>query len=85
MLLVLLTWLYIALVTVPVGWALQRWTVVLSTEKFVRETQRLLSKKGIAFFVINQFVPLESKAENYFSRIQLRHKEAGFKLISLQK
>jgi 16S rRNA (guanine1207-N2)-methyltransferase len=55
------------------------------TEKFVRETKRLLSKKGIAFFVINQFVPLETKAENYFSRIQLLHKEAGFKLISLQK
>jgi 16S rRNA (guanine1207-N2)-methyltransferase len=55
------------------------------TEKFVRETQRLLSKKGIAFFVINQFVPLETKAENYFSRVQLLHKEGGFKLISLQK
>lgn len=55
------------------------------TEKFVRETKRLLSKKGTAFFVINQFVPLETKAENYFSRIQLLHKEAGFKLISLQK
>lgn len=55
------------------------------TEKFVRETKRLLSKKGIAFFVINQFVPLETKAENYFSRIQLLRKEAGFKLISLQK
>ncbi len=54
------------------------------TEKFVRETKRLLSKKGIAFFVINQFVPLETKAENYFSRIKLLHKEAGFKLISLQ-
>jgi 16S rRNA (guanine1207-N2)-methyltransferase len=55
------------------------------TEKFLRETKRLLSKKGIAFFVINQFVPLETKAEKYFSRIQLLHKEAGFKLISLQK
>lgn len=55
------------------------------TEKFVRETKRLLSKDGIAFFVINQFVPLESKAENYFSQIKLIRKEAGFKLISLQK
>ncbi len=55
------------------------------TEKFVRETKRLLSKKGMAFFVINQFVPLETKAENYFSHVHLLHKEAGFKLISLQK
>jgi 16S rRNA (guanine1207-N2)-methyltransferase len=55
------------------------------TEKFVRETKRLLSKKGIAFFVINQFVPLETKASAYFSQIKILHKEAGFKLISLQK
>ncbi len=55
------------------------------TEKFVRETKRLLSKKGIAFFVINQFVPLETKASAYFSQIKTLHKEAGFKLISLQK
>lgn len=55
------------------------------TEKFVRETKRLLSNKGIAFFVVNQFVPLETKANSYFSRVKTLHKEAGFKLISLQK
>lgn len=55
------------------------------TEKFVRETKRLLSNKGIAFFVVNQFVSLETKANSYFSHVKTLHKEAGFKLISLQK
>lgn len=55
------------------------------TEKFVRSTSRLLAKRGIAFFVVNQFVPLETKASAYFSHISLMHKEAGFKLISLQR
>jgi len=55
------------------------------TEKFVRETKRLLSNKGIAFFVVNQFVPLETKANAYFSHVKILHKEAGFKLICLKK
>jgi 16S rRNA (guanine1207-N2)-methyltransferase len=55
------------------------------TEKFVKAASRLLSRQGIAFFVVNQFVPLETKASAYFSRISLLHKEAGFKLISLQR
>lgn len=53
------------------------------TEKFVHRAHRLLSTNGIAFFVVNQFVPLESKAGRYFKAISLLHQGAGFKLIRL--
>ena len=53
------------------------------TEKFVRQASRLLSTNGQAFFVVNQFVPLESKASPHFKTINLLRQEAGFKLIRL--
>lgn len=54
------------------------------TEKFVRQTHRLLAKSGGAFFVVNQFVPLETKASPLFKSLKVLHQEAGFKLILLQ-
>jgi 16S rRNA (guanine1207-N2)-methyltransferase len=38
------------------------------TDKFLNSTQRLLAKKGTAYFVVNAFIPLESKAERVFAK-----------------
>lgn len=54
------------------------------TDKFVRQTRRLLAKSGQAFFVVNQFVPLETKASPLFKTLRVLHKQAGFKLVLLQ-
>lgn len=54
------------------------------TQKFLQQTHRLLAKSGQAFFVVNQFVALDTMAGSLFRSIKLLHKEAGFKLVLLQ-
>jgi 16S rRNA (guanine1207-N2)-methyltransferase len=53
------------------------------TDKFLRQTHRLLKPTGKALFVVNQFIPLERKAAEYFSHSQCLLEQDGFKLIEL--
>jgi 16S rRNA (guanine1207-N2)-methyltransferase len=53
------------------------------TDKFLASAQRLLKHDGCALFVVNQFIPLERKAQNLFRRIELLTQEQGFKVIRL--
>lgn len=55
------------------------------TDKFLRQAARLLHKDGRAFFVVNQFIPLEKKAAAWFGRIRLISAEKGFRVFMLQK
>lgn len=54
------------------------------TDKFLRNTQRLLSKNGVAYFVVNQFIPLEKKAEPLFTLVKLFAQNKSFKLVELR-
>ena len=53
------------------------------TDKFLRQTSRLLAAQGMAVFVVNQFIPLERAAEKYFKRIEIAARNKSFKLIRL--
>lgn len=53
------------------------------TEKFLSSTRRLLVPGGRAFFVVNQFVPLESLASKWFRHIETPEEKGGFKLVTL--
>lgn len=55
------------------------------TDKFLQTTQRLLTSSGRALFVVNQFIPLEKKAESRFSEINTMANTNGFKLVTLAK
>lgn len=53
------------------------------TDKFLRQTRRLLSPQGMAVFVVNQFIPLERAAQKYFPVIDTVGRNPSFKLICL--
>lgn len=53
------------------------------TEKFLRNTQRLLTPKGAALYVVNQFIPLEQKASSLFGTIVQIAENRSFKVIEL--
>lgn len=53
------------------------------TDKFISACKRLLTKNGIAFFVVNQFIPLERKASKHFSQVKVLADNSSFKLITL--
>jgi len=53
------------------------------TDKFLASAHRLLSKKGVALFVVNQFIPLERKAASHFASIISIEKRNGFHIIAL--
>lgn len=53
------------------------------TDKFVVASRRLLAKGGLALFVVNQFIPLERKARDYFNKVNMVANNGSFKLISL--
>jgi len=53
------------------------------TDKFLRQTRRLLSAQGMAVFVVNQFIPLERVAQKYFRVIDMAGRNPSFKLIRL--
>ena len=53
------------------------------TSQFLQATKKRLTAKGEAFFVVNQFIPLEKKATPFFSNIHLLKEENGFKVFHL--
>lgn len=55
------------------------------TDKFLLTTQRLLKNSGRALFVVNQFIPLEKKAQSKFADIVVAENAMGFKLVTLAK
>ncbi|MGK0442407.1 MAG: 16S rRNA (guanine1207-N2)-methyltransferase, partial [Pseudohongiellaceae bacterium] len=55
------------------------------TDKFLRSAQRVLKKGGHAFFVVNAFIPLDSKARGLFESIEHVANNNSFKLLLLKK
>lgn len=53
------------------------------TDKFLAHSQRLLSKTGSAFFVVNAFIPLERLARAYFTKVDRRADNGRFKVVQL--
>ncbi|MGJ8686249.1 MAG: class I SAM-dependent methyltransferase [Spongiibacteraceae bacterium] len=55
------------------------------TERFITAAHRLLKPGGQALFVVNQFIPLERKAEPHFSNQERLYSGDGFTVVSLRK
>lgn len=55
------------------------------TDRFLRQTHRLLKPFGKALFVVNEFIPLENRATSYFSNTEMMAKNRSFKLVSLTR
>tara|TARA_R110002167_G_scaffold46366_1_gene138477 strand:+ start:9212 stop:10288 length:1077 start_codon:yes stop_codon:yes gene_type:complete len=55
------------------------------TERFVAAAARLTAFDGIAAFVVNQFIPLERKAQGLFGEIDTFADNGSFKLIRLAR
>lgn len=55
------------------------------TERFLAATHRLLRDGGQALFVVNQFIPLQRKAEGLFSSCEVMADSDGFRVIRLRK
>jgi 16S rRNA (guanine1207-N2)-methyltransferase len=55
------------------------------TDKFLRNAARLLVPEGVAYFVVNQFIALEKKAQPYFKSINLIARNKSFKVFELRK
>lgn len=53
------------------------------TERFLQAAARLLSPRGQALFVVNQFIPLPRYAEALFGRCELRCEQDGFRVYRL--
>lgn len=53
------------------------------TDKFLLSAKHLLPPQGVAFFVVNQFIPLERKAASLFSQIKVVIDNGSFKVIQL--
>ena len=53
------------------------------TDKFLANAKRLLSTQGTAYFVVNQFIALEKKAQPHFKSIKLIAQNKSFKVIAL--
>jgi 16S rRNA (guanine1207-N2)-methyltransferase len=51
------------------------------TEKFLNASKRLLAPSGKALFVVNNFIALEKKAQDYFSDVEEVARSGSFKLI----
>ncbi|MEX2130843.1 MAG: methyltransferase [Pseudohongiellaceae bacterium] len=54
------------------------------TENFLRQIQRLLSDQGVALLVVNQFIPLETLAAEFFDGVDLISSTASFKVVALR-
>lgn len=54
-------------------------------ETFLRQTARLLKPSGVAVFVVNAFIPLEQKAANFFSAIELLINNRSYKVLVLRE
>ena len=55
------------------------------TDKFLRNTAKLLTENGVAYFVVNQFIAVEKKAIPYFKHINLIAQNKSFKVFALLK
>ena len=55
------------------------------TEKFLNACRRLLTAEGKALFVVNNFIPLEKKAVDYFAEVSEVARNNSFKLIQVCK
>lgn len=53
------------------------------TDKFLRNTRSHLARGASAYFVVNQFIPLERKAAQYFKDVELLRSNGKFKVIRL--
>lgn len=53
------------------------------TERFLQTAKRLMNKKGVAFFVVNSFIPLEKKSQVVFSNVSVLANNGKFKLLVL--
>lgn len=53
------------------------------THKFLTQTKRLLANKGQAFFVVNQFISLDKKAEGLFKATRKLTTAQGFSIFQL--
>ncbi len=54
------------------------------TDKFLRNTRRLLSATGMALFVVNVFIGLEQKAASVFSSVNTLANNGSFKVVMLR-
>lgn len=55
------------------------------TGRFLSQTARLLHADGLALFVVNQFIPLERRATEYFQQVETLSNNGSFKLVVLGK
>ncbi len=54
------------------------------TDKFLFSTKQLLASSGVAYFVVNQFIPLEKKAQPHFKVVKVIAQNKSFKAIELR-
>jgi len=54
------------------------------TARFLKATRNHLTKHGRALFVVNQFIPIERKAQPLFRQVREICRDHGFKIIELQ-
>ncbi len=55
------------------------------SDRFLQQMARLLDPKGRALLVVNQFIPLERVAADYFSQVETLASDNSFKVVSLQQ
>ncbi|HEY8568284.1 class I SAM-dependent methyltransferase [Microbulbifer sp.] len=55
------------------------------TDRFLQQAARILKAKGLALFVVNEFIPVSRKAEGLFQQLQLLSREKGFCVYLLGK
>lgn len=55
------------------------------TVKFLSAAKRLVASTGQALFVVNNFIPLENKAKDYFRYIEVLANNGSFKLVALSQ
>jgi 16S rRNA (guanine1207-N2)-methyltransferase len=54
------------------------------TGKFLQQIHRLLAKEGQALLVVNQFIPLERLASDYFGKVETLCSTESFKVVALK-
>lgn len=55
------------------------------TARFLQSAKRLLRRGGRALFVVNQFIPLERKATQWFSKVDIVARNRSFKLVQVER
>jgi len=54
------------------------------TQRFLQAAAKRLNANGSAYFVVNQFIPLERKACDYFKHCELKASNGRFKVLRLR-